>query len=52
MGSNLMKGKSVLSISLPIDVFEPRSNLERYAYSFCFAPIYLEKAAQLTNPVD
>lgn len=46
MGSNLLKGKSLLSISLPIDIFENRSNTERYAYSFAFGPTYLEEAAK------
>lgn len=27
IGSNLLKGKSILSISLPVYVFEKRSNL-------------------------
>lgn len=45
MGGNLLKGKSLLSISMPVDIFDNRSNLERTAYSFSFAPTYLEKAA-------
>ncbi|EGR33814.1 PH domain protein [Ichthyophthirius multifiliis] len=52
IGSNIIKGKSILSISLPIDIFEPRSNLERFAYSCSFAPIYLKKAALLTDAVQ
>ncbi len=52
MGSNLLAGKSLTNISLPVEVFEVRSNLERLAYSFCLAPEYLEKAAIETNPVE
>jgi len=33
IGSNLLSAKSLTTISLPIDVFEPRSNLERLAFS-------------------
>lgn len=52
IGSNILSGKSITSISLPIDIFEPRSNLERFAYSCCFAPIYLKRAAELTDPLE
>ena len=45
IGKNLMSGKSLTAISLPIDIFEPRSNLERLAYSFLYAPCLLEEAA-------
>jgi len=45
IGTNLISGKSVLSISLPVEIFETRSNLERVAYSFTYAPKYLEEAA-------
>ncbi len=43
MGSNFIKGKSLLSISLPIDIFESRSNLERYAYSFVYVETFILK---------
>lgn len=52
MGGNLLAGKSLLSISMPVDVFEYRSNLERMAYSFCFAPVYFEAAARDTDPAE
>ncbi len=51
MASNLMKGESVLNISLPIDIFETRSNLERFAFSFSFAPNFLEPIAESSDPV-
>ncbi len=41
----MLSGKSIVNISLPVYIFEDRSNLERYAYAFGFAPEYLEKAA-------
>ena len=40
-----------MSISLPVYIFEKRSNLERHANQLTFAPIFLEKAAKLTDPV-
>jgi hypothetical protein len=52
IGSNLLSGKSILSVSLPVYVFETRSNLERFAYAFIYAPLYLERGAQLTSPEE
>lgn len=51
MGSNLLKGKGVLSISLPVDVFSLESNLERVARTFTLCPLLLEKAANL-DPIE
>ena len=51
LGTNLIQAKSLTQVSLPIDVFETRSNLERFAFSFVFGPHYLEKAAQTKDPV-
>ena len=42
IGGNLLTGKSVLNISMPIDIFDTRSNLERFAQAFIYAPVYLE----------
>jgi len=42
IGANIVTGKSILNISLPIDIFDTRSNLERFAQAFLFAPTYLE----------
>ncbi|CAD8071612.1 unnamed protein product [Paramecium primaurelia] len=49
MGSNLLSGKSLMSVSLPIQVFEARSFLERMARGQGHAPVFLEKAAQTTD---
>ena len=51
MGRNILAGKSILSISLPIEIFETRSNLERYAESFIYAPTYLDEVAGCSDPV-
>jgi len=51
-GSVLMSGKSILTISLPITIFEPRSLLERLADSFVFAPHFLEKGGETTDVLE
>lgn len=52
IGSNLLSGKSILNISLPVEIFETRSNLERFAYSFTFAPKLLEIGAKLNTSAE
>ena len=42
IGKNLLSGKSILNISLPVDIFCPESNLELFTYSMSYAPIILE----------
>lgn len=42
LGSNLLQGKSVINISLPVDLFDTKSFLERIAYSYTYAPYFLE----------
>ncbi len=37
---------------MPVFIFDIRSNLERYAYAFGFAPIFLEKAAACKDPLE
>jgi len=51
-GSYLFANKSIMSISLPISVFEPRSHLERVANSFTYAPHFLEKAGFSEDPLE
>ncbi len=45
LGSNLLHGKSIIDITLPIKIFEKQSFLEKLGTFQVFAPIYLEKAA-------
>lgn len=40
-GSNIIHGRSFMNVSLPLEVFEPRSFLERLARSFGHAPDFL-----------
>ena len=45
LGGNFMSGKSLLSVSLPVNIFEPRSLLERSAAEFGCLPKYLKPVA-------
>lgn len=47
MGMNVMSGRSILSVSLPIKIFDSKSFLEKIALFFKMAPVYLEKAADI-----
>lgn len=49
LGTALVTGKSVMSISMPIGIFEARSQLERLGDNFVYAPHFLEKAGQMTD---
>ncbi|CAD8126596.1 unnamed protein product [Paramecium sonneborni] len=44
IGCNIASGKSIMSISLPVYVFEKQSNLQRYANSLTYLQ-YLDEAA-------
>jgi hypothetical protein len=52
MGSNVMQGKSLISISMPVKIFEPRSFLQRMPDIWAFAPVYLKKAAECSDPIE
>jgi hypothetical protein len=41
IGKNILSGKGILNISLPVDIFCVESNIERLAMSFGFFPYYL-----------
>lgn len=46
IGANIISGKSILNVSLPVDIFESRSLLERSASSFGYAPKFLKPVAE------
>lgn len=50
MGSNVLSGKSILNVSLPVKVFDAKSFLEKIAMFMKMAPVYFEKAAAI--PLD
>jgi hypothetical protein len=45
IGKNIITGKGILNVSLPVDIFCLESNIERLAMSFGYFPYYLERAA-------
>jgi len=51
-GSAILSGKSVMSISLPVGIFEPRSQIEREAHNLLYAPYFLGKAANIDDTLE
>ena len=51
MKNNLFSGKGALSISLPVEIFNSDSNLQRLSFSLGLAPDFLEKATNM-NPIE
>ncbi len=52
LGSNLVSGKSVMNMSLPVEIFDKRSMLDVIADTLGFLPHYLTRAAKESNPVE
>ena len=52
IGYNLIKGKSIMNVSLPINVFDTRTILELYAWQNAYASILLEKGALATDKLE
>ena len=50
IGKNILSGKGVLNISLPVDIFCRESNIERFAAMFSFFPMLLEQVAAIEDP--
>jgi len=51
-GSALFSGRSIMNISLPVSIFEARSQIEREAYSLLYAPTFLEKAGMVNDKFE
>ncbi|KAF1321228.1 Oxysterol binding family protein, partial [Globisporangium splendens] len=51
-GAKILEGKSAVSLSLPVRIFEPRTNLERITDMFLYAPTFLNMAAEQTDPAE
>ena len=51
IGKNILTGKGILNISLPVDIFCRESNIERAAMSFGYFPLYIEKVIN-SDPLD
>lgn len=53
LGNSILEGKELVSTTLPINLFEPRSFLERLTDLWAYAPRYLSKAADIKgDPVE
>jgi hypothetical protein len=49
---NFFKGLGISHMSLPVKMFEPRSTLQRLVDSISFAPIFMNKAVETTDPLE
>ena len=47
--ANLMAGKSIMSMSLPVEIFDDYSTLEGFSWVFGFIPVFMHKALQQKN---
>ena len=52
LGSNLLAGKSVMNMSLPVEIFAKKSMLDVIAESLGFLPYYLSKASVEIDPEE
>ena len=50
--NNLFSGRSILHISLPVDIFNTDSYLERTCLGLGLAPTFLERAAMESDAVE
>lgn len=48
---NLFSGKGILNISLPVEIFNTDSNLQRTCQALSLGPHFLEKAAKTKDSV-
>jgi hypothetical protein len=49
---NLFSGKGILNISLPVEIFNIDSNLQRLCEALSLAPSLLEKKAVAATPLE
>lgn len=52
LAKNIFRGGSVISLSLPIRVFEEKSMLEKYCDWWVHAPNLLKQAGKLSDPLE
>eukprot|EP01132_Coremiostelium_polycephalum_P003275 gene3275-4102_t len=52
VGNSIIEGKELVNTTLPIALFEARSFLEKLTDTWCYAPTYLNRAAEATDPVE
>jgi hypothetical protein len=51
VGMNILTGKSIMNVSLPINIFDIRSHLEVYAYQNSYSS-FIEKAAKTEDKLE
>ena len=52
VGKQLLEGKNLVAVSLPVRIFEPRSTLERISDLWGAGPHYLNKAVKTLDPIE
>jgi hypothetical protein len=52
IGSNILQGKNIMNISLPIFIFDPRSLLEMWVWQNGYCDEFLEKAFLEKDPIE
>jgi len=52
MGKNLLEGKSIMNVSLPITIFSCDSILQRAVEMFGYAPYYLKRAGEQQDRLE
>jgi len=51
LSTNLLAGKSIMSMSLPVEIFDKKSMLDVIASSLGFVPHFMAKASQTSDPI-
>ena len=49
IGKNILSGKSIMNLSIPVHVFGKRTLLQQLGYTYGYCPIFLEKAAKCSG---
>lgn len=52
LGSTVIQGKPISSISFPIELYNTYTDVEKFAFNFGFLPHFIKKAAGLNEPLE
>ena len=52
ISSSILKGQSIMNISLPVYIFDKRTMLQVFAYELRSAPYFLSRAFYTPNPIE
>ena len=47
--ANLATGKSIMTMTLPVEIFDDYSTLEGFSWIFGFVPVFMSKAVKETQ---